>query len=319
MASSVPVNEAYAGTSLPDAGFTTASQNSFLGSGGGKTGLFWTQHAFNGTAGNVWHNNVDNGRINYSFGTNVLNSYQIQSWIMVDPHMIYSGGDGTIENPFIFMVNLQDELFRHTSNRNIHVAINEDSVFAGDYELVKKADIPNLSDFTTLEDIEDAIASGEMDIATDTALSALIARNLAGDMTWSDNGTLSWDDNGYTQTASIADFVAQSYMDFDDTTGELIITRPGGSEKRVDLSALIPAISGDNTATINTSVSNGVIVANINNGSVTNAMLATAVQNALTLAGTALQSIPQATQTVRGGINAWLTGSGATRTLNLTI
>jgi len=71
-------------------------------------------------------------------------------------------------------------------------------------------------------------------------------------------------------------------VDFDSTTNELIIKDENGVEvDRVDLSALIPVFSGHTGTHITTSVSNNVVSATLNSGSVTTNELDSTLQTSI--------------------------------------
>lgn len=186
--------------------------------------------------------------------------------------------------------------------------------------------LADLNDFITEYDIKDlathdyvadrisdhnSINTSHSDLRT--SIANLVAKNLIEDLSWDNNGLFSWiDSSGTNQSANIANYIAQSYIDFDNNTNQLEITRPDGSKKSVDLTALIPVFTGGSTLTISTNInSSGVINSSIIGGSITATMLTAAVQNNLTLASTALQSVPAASGTVRGGVRVvWAAGTG---------
>lgn len=62
--------------------------------------VWWTNNAYNGTAGNSWHIGAV-GRVSYSFATSEGNSHGIRPVINLKEDLFYISGTGTMDHPYV--------------------------------------------------------------------------------------------------------------------------------------------------------------------------------------------------------------------------
>lgn len=116
MASSNPVLFAYDPSN--DTQTVAAANENYMSVGGGKTGTIWTNCPWQGWGGASWHINTVNGRLNHS---TAINNYGIRPCISLRPDVLFSSGDGSLENPFILARTFENIVKAHLIDTDIHV------------------------------------------------------------------------------------------------------------------------------------------------------------------------------------------------------